>query len=300
MTEDPQTPEPGVKEINADAAEAENHSAPPSNDDSPLPAKLEAEDSQTPEPSATEMNADTAEGENHKAPPTDDDSPLPPKLEAEVSEPPTLRQFFDIPEKATDKSDDNWTAFQQKLAEETKGIKWTAAMPDLGSKIGDLLDIRIHDLLLAAWKKVEAVRKALEDSKQTPDKAVYLDLTEHSIDYETKPFIDVKIKSASVKKLTLNVALNLKIKGFVLKIQNGAVREMQTGRCEAKGTIKYEKFPIAEKKLEPIKFPLSIRIPSLISIPDPTVEEPPTEKVVPKPNELKEPETEDQLERIEL
>lgn len=257
------------------------------------------EDPQASDPNVEEMNVDAPETQTEAAPASIDESPLPAIIEAEVSEPPTLRQFFDIPEKPTDKSDDHWESFQEKLAEEAKGIKWTAAMPDLGSKICELLDIKIHDLLLTAWKKVEAVRKAMEDSKQTPDKAVYLDLTEHSIDYETRPFIDVKIKSASVKKLTLNVVLNLKIKGFVLKIQNGAIREMQTGKCEGKGTVKYEKLTIAEKKVEPIKFPLSIRIPSLISIVEPDKEEL-AEKVAPAPSESKESKTEEDLERIEL
>ena len=35
------------------------------------------------------------------------------------------------------------------------------------------------------------------------------------------------------------------------------------------GTIKYEKLAIAEKKLEPIKFPVSIEIPGQIPIPVP-------------------------------
>lgn len=214
---------------------------------------------------------------------------------AEVSEAPTLRTFFGIPEQASDQGDDYWQAFQKKLAEESQGIKWTAAMPDLGSKIGELLDIKIHDMLLTAWKKAEAVRQAIEESKKTPDKATYLDLTEHSIDYETKPFIDVKIKSASVKKLTLTVAINLKVKGFGLKVQNGAIRELQTGTCEGKGTIKYEKLSIAEKKIEPIKFPFTIPIPGLILIP-----EVPAEPVPDKPNVASTPETEEELERIEL
>jgi hypothetical protein len=183
--------------------------------------------------------------------------------ESGASQPPTLREFFGLPEKPSDKGDDCWKTFQEKLVAETRDIKWTAAMPDLGSKIGELLDIKIHQVLLTAWKKVEAVRQALEESKQTPDKASYLDLTEHSVDYETKPFIDVKIKKASVKKLTFTVALNLKVKGFGLKIQNGLIREMQTGKCEGKGTIKYEKLSIAEKQFEPIKFPVSIEIPNL-------------------------------------
>ena len=48
-------------------------------------------------------------------------------------------------------------------------------------------------------------------------------------------------------------------------MQNGAICEIQTGSCEGKGTIKYEKLAIAEKRLSPIKFPLMIKIPNLFS-----------------------------------
>jgi hypothetical protein len=218
------------------------------------------------------------------------------KNEADAAEPPTLRDIFSIPEKTTDVGDDRWKAFQKKLTEEAKGIKWTAAMSDLAPKICELFDIKIHDILLTAWKKVEALRKVLEDSKQTPEKAVYLDLAEHALDYESKPFIDVKLKGASVKKLTLTVLLNLKVKGFVLKVQNGAIRELQTGNCEAKGSIKYGTLSIAEKKLEPIKFPFSIKIPSLIASPEAKSEAP---DATPEP-EREAPKTGDALERIEL
>lgn len=251
-----------------------------------------------------EETSPAAGEQTEQAPASENRSAAVAKAEAEISEAPTLRKFFGIPEKAADQGDDNWLAFQKKLAEETQGIKWTAAIPDLGSKIAELLDIKIHDILLTAWKKVEAVRQALDESKKTPDKASYLDLTEHSIDYETKPFIDVKIKSASVKKLTLTVAINLKVKGFGLKIQNGLIREMQTGKCEAKGTIKYEKLSIAEKKFEPIKFPFTIAIPGLISVPEPAARrerpaEPAADKTVTaKEDSSKSPE--EKLERIEL
>jgi len=178
---------------------------------------------------------------------------------------PTLRDAFQVPEKASDKGDSHWQAFQDKLKDEAKGIKWTAAMPDLGAKICELLDIKISDILMTAWKKADALRQALADSKADPERSIYLDLAEHSIDYETQPFIEVKIKSASIKKITLTVTLNLKLKAFTLKVQNGAICEIQTGSCEGKGTIKYDKLPIAEKKLSPIKFPLIIKIPNLFS-----------------------------------
>ena len=229
------------------------------------------------------------------APPADSGATAVATIEEDVSEAPTLRKFFGIPEKASDQGDANWQAFRKKLAEETQGIKWTTAMPDLGAKIGELLDIKIHDMLLTAWKKVEAVRQAIEESKQTPDKASYLDLSEHTVDYETRPFIEVKIKRASVKKLTLTVAVNLKVKGFGVKVQNGLIRELRTGKCEGRGLIKYEQLPIAEKEFEAIKFPFTIAVPGLITIPETPAKPEPF-----KPPVASESRSEEDLERIEL
>ena len=236
-----------------------------------------------------------ADDEQTKLVPPSDNGSTAVAIDEDVSEAPTLRKFFGIPEKASDQGDDNWQAFRKKLAEETQGIKWTTAMPDLGAKIGELLDIKIHDMLLTAWKKVEAVRQALEESKQTPDKASYLDLSEHTVDYETKPFIEVKIKRASVKKLTLTVAVNLKVKGFGVKVQNGLIRELRTGKCEGKGLIKYEQLTIAEKEFEPIKFPFTIAVPGLITIPETPAKPEPS-----KPPVASESRSEEDLERIEL
>jgi len=188
------------------------------------------------------------------------------KGKATAESAPTVRQIFSLPEKGTDPSDDRWKAFQDTVSKEVKGIKWTAAMPDLAPKICELLEIKIPDILISAWKKVKDLQAVLERSKKTPEEIVYLELAEHTINSEHKPSIDVKIRSATVKKLELVIQLGFKLKSFVLKIQNGGIREMQTGHCEAKGTIKYGSLTIAEKKLEPIKLPLSIPIKGSISV----------------------------------
>src|SRR5713226_6442176 len=188
---------------------------------------------------------------------------------------PTVREIFGLPEKETDPSDDRWREFQEKISEELKGIKWTAAMPDLAAKVCELLDIKIPNILVAAWKKAKELQTVLENSKATPDEVVYLELAEHSINSDHKPSLDVRIKGATVKKIELGVQLGFKLKGFVLKIQNGGIKEMQTGHCEAKGTIKYGALMIAEKKLEPIKLPFSIPIPSSIQYLSPSTENEP-------------------------
>src|SRR5438552_11887690 len=102
---------------------------------------------------------------------------------------PTLREVFSLPEKETDPSDDRWKSFQEKVGKEVKGVKWIASMPDLAPKVCELLDINVPDILVTAWKKVQDLQRVLEESKQTPDKIVYLDLAEHTIDYQTKPSI---------------------------------------------------------------------------------------------------------------
>ena len=185
---------------------------------------------------------------------------------AEAEPVPTLLQIFSLPEKETDPADDHWKTFQEQVRKEVKGVKWISSMPDLAPKICELLDIKIPDVLLTAWKKVEDLRAVLEKSKKTPDETIYLELAQHTINSEHKPSVDVKIKGATVKKIELIIQLGFNLKGFLLKIQNGAIREIETGQCEAKGTIKYGGLTVAEKKLQPIKFPLSIPIPDEIPL----------------------------------
>jgi hypothetical protein len=216
------------------------------------------------------------------------------KAEASSSSAPTLRQIFELPEKDTDPADDRWQAFQEKVSKEVKGIKWTATIPDLAPKVCELLDIKIPDVLTAAWKKVADIQAVMEKSKKTPDETIYLELAQHTINSEHKPSIDVKIKGATVKKIALVIQLGFNLKGFLLKIQNGAITELQTGQCEAKGTIKYGGLTIAEKKLEPIKLPFSILIPGDLFIPIPEAED--EEVPIPEPDKEKA----EELERIEL
>jgi hypothetical protein len=192
---------------------------------------------------------------------------------ASVDEPvPTLRQVFSLPEKESDPSDDRWQAFQDKVNGEVKKIKWTATMPDLAPKVCELLNIKIPDVLITAWKKVKDIQAIMEKSKKTPDETVYLELAQHTIKSEHKPSIDVKIKGATVKKIEMVIQLAFELKGCLLKIQNGVIKEMQTGQCEAKGTIKYGGLTVAERKLQPLKLPFSVPIPAELFAQVPEVE----------------------------
>jgi hypothetical protein len=170
----------------------------------------------------------------------------------------TLRNVFALPEAgAPERPSAGWKTFQDKLTEEVKGIK-IAAMPDVAAKVGELLDIPIPDIFLASWEKANVLRALLDESRKEPETAMQLELAEHTINSQHHPSIEVRIQNTPVKKIEFTVRLAFKLKGFVLKIQNGAIKEMKTGACEVKGTIEYQGLIIAEKELAPIHLPGSI------------------------------------------
>src|SRR5437588_12242467 len=106
---------------------------------------------------------------------------------------PTVREIFSLPEKETDPSDKNWQAFQEKISQEVKGVKWSAAMPDLAQKICELLDISLPNIFVAAWKKARELQAVLEKSRSNPEDVTYLELTEHTLNSEHKPSVDVQL-----------------------------------------------------------------------------------------------------------
>jgi hypothetical protein len=177
----------------------------------------------------------------------------------------TIREVFELPKDGTpDPESDRWKTVQERIKKEMKDVKLPAKMHDLGPKICELFDVPLPNILVASWKKVGNLQAMIEKSRTSPDEVMYLELAQHSINCEQKPHIEMRIKELPVKKIEFVVKLLFNLKGFVLKIQNGAIQEMQTGSCEVKGTISYAGQVIVEKKLSPINLPGRIDIPALI------------------------------------
>ncbi|HKO99533.1 MAG TPA: hypothetical protein VJU86_21205 [Pyrinomonadaceae bacterium] len=165
----------------------------------------------------------------------------------------TVRDVFELPEPGADGSE-NWQAFQKRVKEEAKGIK-TAALPDMAAKVAELFEIPIPDIFLASWKKANGIQTLLEESRNAPETVMNAELGEHTINSQHKPHIEVRIQNKSVKKIEFTLKLVFNLKGFILKIQNGAIREVQTGSCEVRGKMEYQGLVIADKKLAPIALP---------------------------------------------
>lgn len=177
----------------------------------------------------------------------------------------TISDVFELPKPGEpDPETDRWEAVQKRIKEEVKDVKFPAALTDLGPKICELFNVPLPNVLVTSWKKVDDLRVRLEKSRNAPDKVEYLELAQHTINCDQKPYLEMRLKDVPLKKIQFAVKLVFTLKGFVLKIQGGAIQEIQTGACEVKGTISYAGQVIVDKKLAPIKLPGTVPVPAAI------------------------------------
>lgn len=172
----------------------------------------------------------------------------------------TLRTLFAFPDPkrsastGTQPDSNKWQEFQDRLGREVKTIRWPAAMPDLTSKVGELFNIELPELLVPSWKKAKELQDALEESKKSPEEVIVLNLAEHEITNAFHPYIEIRVAGLPLpKKIEFTVQIVTNLKGINLKIQAGTIKEIQAGTCDFEGKVKYQDLTIADKKVGPIE-----------------------------------------------
>jgi hypothetical protein len=129
---------------------------------------------------------------------------------------------------------------------------------DVTRRFGELLDIRLADIMAGAWCKYASLLRYADPRLHPPDESVVVPLAEHDIDSKHSPAIEVLMNNTPVLKLTFAVDLTLTVKGAVLRIQNARIREIRPGDVSAKGKIAFGPAVIAERKSGTLTLPGSI------------------------------------------
>jgi len=156
------------------------------------------------------------------------------------------------------------------LAEEGVGLKGggfpmlsAGMMPAaIARHLAGLLDIGLADVLLGAWNKSHGLRQQLEKSAKAPGKEMFLQLAEHKITSTHQPYIALMKDGHEMGRLPFSVSLELVLQGAVVRILDGAIQEIQTGKVKGKGTVKCAGAILVEKELQPIAIPGTIQVPA--------------------------------------
>lgn len=178
---------------------------------------------------------------------------------------PTLNDFF-VPSEAEIAS-----RLEKALSDGTVGatvggiagpsvLAWRMLPRVLAHHVGQLLDIGIGDILVGAWNKAHAVRQQLSKSTQSPGREIFLELAEHKVTSKHKPHVALLRNGQEVARLPFSVDVEITLQGAVLRILDGAIREIQAGQVKGKGSVRCGGALLVERQLQPVTLPATIAV----------------------------------------
>ncbi len=155
-------------------------------------------------------------------------------------------------------SNQQWVNLRDRLAKEVKRLPWEGVLHNIRDRFEALLDIGLPDILVGGWNKYRILRKYVDKEKYPPEEVIMIPLVDHTIESEHHPYLEFLVNEESIGKIEFQITVSLTLEGFTLKIQDGKVKEILTGNCKGKGTIKCENAVLFERELTPIHLPGSI------------------------------------------
>ena len=142
----------------------------------------------------------------------------------------------------------------------------TLVVGEVTRRFGELLNIRLVDIMAGAWCKYSSLRRYADPHEFPPDESVIVPLADHDIDSKHSPAVEVVINETPVLKLTFSVDLVLHLKSAVVRIQDAHIREIRPGEVSAEGKIAFGPAVIAERKSATLTVPGSIDLGEGIAI----------------------------------
>lgn len=179
----------------------------------------------------------------------------------------TLNQFFSLkneelpPDQVSAiESSGQVSAVKESVLKQTKGVGWDIIKTEILEKVEDLLDIGIPDIMVATWNKYRILLKYLDRKKYPANESFLVPLAEHTITSEHHPYLEIMMNEQPVGKIGFDISVALKLEGIILKIQDGKIKEIFTGTCKGKGTIKCDNLILLEKDTPSFPLPASINL----------------------------------------
>lgn len=184
----------------------------------------------------------------------------------------TLAELFEIEPKelstkatAALKAAPDISSLRDKVSETFKKLEWASVTDAVAKRLEDITDVPLLDLFLAAWKKYQMIEQ-YADGKFPPHQSNFVPLAEHSIKSDHHPALEVLVDGQLIAKFVFDISLVLELKGFVLRIEDGRIKEVHTGSMQAKGSIAFHDVVLLEKEFHSVQLPGVIRLSEGISL----------------------------------
>lgn len=129
---------------------------------------------------------------------------------------------------------------------------WKDILSQELSRLNELMDIDLAQILSRAWVKLHELRKYADETRYDSKETVWVSLAEHTVKSEHHPHLDFMVDEVQVAKLEFQITLALAMKGVKLKIQGGRIKAFRTGSCKGSGELKLEGVSLIERESQEI------------------------------------------------
>jgi hypothetical protein len=157
---------------------------------------------------------------------------------------------------------------QKAIHEESRAIRWSWVRALVTEKTEEILDLNVLDVLLGVWKKYAEIKQYADSKKYGPKETILVPLAEHTVTSEHHPYVEILLKDQPVGRVVFDLEFSILLKGFALKIEGGAIWEVQAGSAKAEGSLALDETVLLKRGLEPINFPGTIHFTKGISLQD--------------------------------
>jgi hypothetical protein len=158
-------------------------------------------------------------------------------------------------------------AIREKINRNLQKVSGADLYSEVTKKFDELLDISLVDIMAGAWKKGREILKYADGKKYPPEATYLVHLAEHTISSEHRPYVEIMVNEKPVGRVEFKIKISLTLDNFILKIQDGYIRAIQTGTCKGKGTITCWELPILERETASFPLPGNIDLGRGIPIP---------------------------------
>ena len=141
-------------------------------------------------------------------------------------------------------------SLKEKFTQMLQKFEVGALSRTIGSKVQELLDVDISDVLGSAWSKSKEIREAIKKTKLDTNETELIPLMEHTIESEHRPYVEIRHGQNVLVRVTFQVSLEIRVKGAQIRIEKGAIQEIVSGEANVVGLLKLGGAKLLEKKIE--------------------------------------------------
>lgn len=139
---------------------------------------------------------------------------------------------------------------------------------EIGDALVEALDVGFVDVFTGAWIKLKELQAYRDRKAHPPSEVAMVPLARHSIRSTHRPAVEILLGEQRIFELAFDVALELQLDGFVLKIQDGRILEIASGRFKGKGSLKYGAATLIAKETPTHPLPGRIALDPAVPIPE--------------------------------